>query len=85
MKLFVGSLPFDLTEDELKELFEQYGPVNSVRIVVDRDTKRSRGFGFVEMSNQDDGKKAMDELNGSNLNGRSIVVNAAHENERRRR
>lgn len=75
-KLYVGNLPFQTTEDELNELFAQVGPVESVRIITDRDTGRSRGFGFVEMGD-DDAEKAISQFNGSELNGRPLTVNEA--------
>lgn len=84
MKLFVGSLSYDCTEEELKELFEQYGSVVSARIIMDRETGRSRGFGFVEMSSNDEAETAMRQLDGNSVRGRTIVVNAAKENDRRR-
>lgn len=80
MKLFVGSLPYELTENELRELFEEFGNVLSARIIQDRDTGRSKGFGFVEMSEEQEGQSAMKELNGFKVNGRTIVVNRANEN-----
>ena len=74
-KLYVGNLSFETTETELKELFSQSGPVDTVRIITDRDTGRSKGFGFVEMA--DGGDKAIAEINGKDLNGRSLTVNEA--------
>jgi len=76
-KLFVGSLPWSVNDEELKETFEKHGTVVSAKVVTDRDTRRSRGFGFVEMENQDDARKAIRALNESELNGRNIVVNEA--------
>lgn len=76
-KLFVGSLPFDTTQDQLKELFEQYGAVESAVIIMDRDTNRSRGFGFVEFSDNDAAQKAISELNNQEYNGRKLTVNEA--------
>ncbi len=84
MKLFVGSLSYDCSEEELKELFEQFGTVNSARIIMDRETGRSRGFGFVEMGSSEEGEAAMAALDGTSVHGRTIVVNAAKENDRRR-
>lgn len=83
MKLFIGSLPYDLTEDELREAFAPFGEVRSVRIVVDRDTGRSKGFGFVEYTSDDAATKAVEEMNGSSLKGRSIVVDKARERQDR--
>jgi RNA recognition motif-containing protein len=76
-KLYVGSLPYTTTEDELRSLFEAYGPIDSVRIVVDKMTGRSKGFGFVEMTNAEDAKRAVEEMNGSQLGGRTLIVNDA--------
>ena len=76
-KLFVGSLPWSVNDEELKEKFEKHGTVVSAKIITDRDTRRSRGFGFVEMENQDDARKAIRALNDSELSGRNIVVNEA--------
>jgi len=76
-KLYVGNLPFQTSEDELKVFFEKYGPVASVKIIQDRDTGRSRGFGFVEMANSDSALSA----NNTSMNGRSITVTPARERE----
>ena len=84
MKLFIGSLSYDVTEEELRNFFEEHvGNVESARVVLDRDTGRSRGFGFVEFANDEDGKKAIQELNGVKIKGREIVVKQAIEKERR--
>jgi len=85
-KLFVGSISFDSTEDSLKQKFEEIGPVVSAKIIFDRFSGRSKGFGFVEMENEEDAAKAIQELNGSMLDGREIVVNEAKpEGERKPR
>ncbi len=76
-KLFVGSLPWSVNDEELKENFEKHGPVVSAKVIMDRDTNRSRGFGFVEMESSSDAKNAISALNDSELNGRNIVVNEA--------
>jgi RNA recognition motif-containing protein len=76
-KLFVGSLPWSVNDAKLKETFEQHGSVLSAKIIVDRDTQRSRGFGFVEMENSTDASKAIKALNDSEIDGRNIVVNEA--------
>jgi len=76
-KLFVGSLPWSVDDDVLRETFEGHGSVVSAKVVKDRDTGRSRGFGFVEMENSSDAEKAIKALNESELNGRNIVVNEA--------
>lgn len=75
-KMYVGNLSFQTTETELNDLFGQVGPVESVRIVTDRDTGRSRGFAFVEMSHED-ADKAIQRFNGSELRGRNLAVNEA--------
>jgi cold-inducible RNA-binding protein len=77
MKLYVGNLAFGMTEDELHELFAAYGTPDSVKIVTDRDTGRSKGFGFVEFSNDEEAKSAMSALNGKEIQGRSLTVNEA--------
>lgn len=77
MKLYVGNLAFSMTEDELSELFSAYGTPDSVKIVMDRDTGRSKGFGFVEFSNDEEAKAAMSGLNGKDIQGRSLTVNEA--------
>src|SRR2546425_8329604 len=74
-KLYVGNLSFETTETELKALFTQSGMVETVRIITDRDTGRSKGFGFVEM--QEGGDKAIAEMNGKDFNGRALTVNEA--------
>lgn len=76
-KLFVGSLPWSVNDQKLKETFEQHGTVISAKIITDRDTQRSRGFGFVEMENSTDASKAIKALNNSEIDGRNIVVNEA--------
>ena len=75
--LFVGSLPFSVTEDALGQLFTQYGQVQSVSIIKDKYTGSSRGFGFVEMSTDEEAQKAIEKLNNYNLEGRNIVVKEA--------
>jgi RNA recognition motif-containing protein len=77
MKLYVGNLSYNTNEDGLKELFSAYGTPDSVRILTDRDTGRSKGFGFVEYSNDEDAKAAMAALNGKDFQGRALVVNEA--------
>lgn len=79
MNIFVGSLPFKIEESELQEIFEEYGEVTSVKIITDRATGRSKGFGFVEMTNEEEAKKAIEELNNAEIEGRTIVVNKAEE------
>lgn len=82
-KLFVGGLPFSTTDDELKEVFAAHGTVASATVVRDRDTSRSKGFGFVEYENDDEGKKAESALNNSELGGRTISVQQARPKEER--
>ena len=81
MKLYVGNLPWSTGEAELEEMFSAIGAVSSANVITDRDTGRSRGFGFVEMSN-DDAKRAIEELNGTEVDGRTIRVNEAEEKRR---
>jgi RNA recognition motif-containing protein len=75
--IFVGNLSFNTSEDELRKLFEAYGRVDRVSILTDRETGRSRGFGFVEMTNPEEGDKAIAGLNGAQFGGRTINVNEA--------
>jgi cold-inducible RNA-binding protein len=75
--IFVGNLSFNTSEDELRQMFEPFGQVDRVSIMTDRDTGRSRGFGFVEMASNDDGEKAITALNGSQVGGRTLNVNEA--------
>ena len=76
-KLFVGSLPWSVNDEELKVTFEKHGTVVSAKVITDRDTRRSRGFGFVEMESSSDANDAIKALNNSELDGRNIVVNEA--------
>ena len=78
MKLYVGNLNYQCTEEELKALFEAFGEVDSAQIVLDRNSGRSKGFGFVEMPDQEQARAALDGLNGTEQDGRTIVVNEAH-------
>lgn len=80
-KLFVGSLPYSTVEETLKEMFEQFGAVSSVKIIRDRFSGDSKGFGFVEMESADSAEAAMKELDGSSLEGRNIVVKEARERD----
>ncbi len=84
MKLYVGKLPYRTNDQELNDLFAQYGEVVSARIIIDRETGRSKGFGFVEMSNDQDAQNAMNQLNNSMVGGRTIVVNEAQERQNTR-
>jgi cold-inducible RNA-binding protein len=85
LKLFVGGLPFSTTDDELKELFGAHGTVGYAKVITDRDTGRSKGFGFVEFENDDEGKAAEKAMNGSEIGGRTITVNEARPREERPR
>ena len=76
-KLYVGNLPFSATDDSLREMFGQAGQVESARIITDRDTGRSKGFGFVEMSTEQEASEAIRKFNGTELDGRSLTVNEA--------
>jgi RNA recognition motif-containing protein len=77
MKLYVGNLSYNTSETDLKDLFAAYGEVESTRIIMDRDTGRSKGFGFVEMTNRADGEKAIAQLNGKDVDSRQVKVNEA--------
>ena len=83
MKLYVGNLPFSCTEQELHEMFAEFGNVTSAALVMDRDTGRPRGFGFVEFANDDEARAAIEALNGQNLGGRDLTVNEARPREPR--
>jgi RNA recognition motif-containing protein len=84
-KLFVGSLSYNTTDASLEEFFANIGAVVSAKVIMDRDSGRSKGFGFVEMSSDDDAKKAIAELNNKELDGRAIIVNEARPQENRER
>ena len=83
MKLYVGNLSFQTSSEDLQQLFSQAGTVESASVVEDRDTGRSRGFGFVEMSNKEEGEAAIAQFNGKEVNGRSLTVNEARPREDR--
>jgi len=76
-KLYVGSIPFNATEESLRDLFKSIGEVESVKIITDADTGRSKGFGFVEMSSAEEAKKAIEQLNGTKFMERDLIVNEA--------
>ena len=78
-KLYVGNIPFQLEEQQLEDAFAAYGSVKSVKIITDRDTGRSKGFGFVEMETEDQAQECVSNLDGKELNGRNIRVNIARE------
>lgn len=82
-KLYVGNLSFTASEDHLSDLFQQYGAVNSARIILDRETSRSKGFAFVEMSEDADAQRAIHALNGSAFEGRNLTVSEARPMEPR--
>jgi cold-inducible RNA-binding protein len=83
MKLYVGNLSFQTTSEDLQQLFAQAGAVESATVVEDRDTGRSRGFGFVEMASKEEGEKAIEQFNGTDMNGRNLTVNEARPREDR--
>lgn len=83
--LFIGSLAYATTDDSLKAFFEQIGPVASARVITDRESGRSKGFGFVEFENEADNQKAVDQLDGKELDGRAISVGLARPREERPR
>ncbi len=84
MNIFVGNLAFSATDHALRQLFEQYGAVDKINIITDRDTGRSKGFGFVEMPESQAAKAAIQGLNGTELDGRALTVNEAKPREPRR-
>jgi len=79
VRIYVGKLPYQTTDQDLLDLFSQYGEVASANVIIDRETGRSKGFGFVDMSNDQDAQAAIGQLNNSTLAGRTIVVNEAQE------
>ena len=84
MKIYVGNLNFRSTEDEIRDLFGEYGQVDDVALITDRDTGRPRGFGFVEMPDDEAARKAIEEMNGKEIAGRALTVNEARPREPRR-
>lgn len=85
MNIYVGNLPYSFGDAELKQMFEEFGEVSSASVVKDKFTGRSRGFGFVEMSDNDSGNRAIEDSNGKNFGGRNLVVNEARPKEDRPR
>jgi len=81
--LYVGGLPYSVTDDKLQEIFAPHGTVESARVITDRMTGRSRGFGFVEMSSQSEAEEAIQKMNGTDLEGRSLTVNEAKPQQER--
>jgi|SRR2546423_1689373 RNA recognition motif-containing protein len=81
MRLYVGGLPYQTNENDLISLFEEVGPVASATVIMDRDTGRSKGFGFIDMESVEDGQRAISQLNGTTLGGRTITVNEARERQ----
>ena len=84
-RLYVGGLPYSVTDEELEQVFSAHGTVESARVITDKYTDSSRGFGFVEMSTVEEAEKAIEGLNGSELGGRSLTVNIARPREERSR
>ncbi len=84
MNIYVGNVPYAATEEDLEELFSEYGPVATATIIRDRYDGRSKGFGFVEMENQEDGERAIEALDGQEMMGRPLKVNPARPREQRR-
>lgn len=82
MNIYVGNLPWSAGDQELEDLFSQFGSVQRSRVILDRETGRSRGFGFVEMDD-DGGRKAIDQLNGQEMDGRALRINEAQERQAR--
>ncbi|HET9412010.1 MAG TPA: RNA-binding protein [Candidatus Saccharimonadales bacterium] len=85
VKLYVGNLPYSTNDDELRQLFAEFGQVESATIISDRDTGRSKGFGFVELDSPESAKAAIEAMNGKDMGGRAIVVNEARPREDRPR
>src|ERR1041384_6725650 len=83
MKIYIGGLPYQTNEEQLSQIFSPYGEVASVKVITDRETGRSKGFGFVEMNDNEAAKKAIEELNEAELGGRTITVNEARPMEQR--
>ena len=82
-KIYVGNLPFQTTENDLNDMFAEVGAVESVQIITDRDTGRSKGFGFVQMTDDEAAEKAIQKLNGKEINGRALTVNEARPMEKK--
>ena len=85
MNIYISNLSYDVNDSDLRELFEEYGEVSSAKVIMDRETGRSRGFGFVEMADDAEGQKAIDELNGAEYDRKTISVSVARPREERPR
>ncbi|OHD63690.1 MAG: RNA-binding protein [Spirochaetes bacterium RBG_13_51_14] len=85
MKIYIGNLSYGVTDSDLEKLFTEFGTVSESKIITDRDTGRSKGFGFVEMANQSEGEEAIKQLDGKEIDGRNIKVNVARPKEDRPR
>jgi len=83
MNIYVGNLSFRTDDEELREVFAEFGEVTSAKVIMDRETNRSRGFGFVEMANDNEGNAAIEALNGAEVSGRSLRVNEARPRDAR--
>jgi len=83
-KMYVGNIPYTATEEDLKELFSEYGEIESLKIMKDNFTERSKGFGFIEMANEEDAKKAIAALNGKDFKGKSLTVAEARPQQKQR-
>lgn len=83
MKLFVGNIPFSMTEEELRAVFEECGSIVSCKLIVDFETGRSRGFGFIEYSSREEAQKAIDEIHDQEVKGKKLVVNEARSKEKK--
>lgn len=84
-KLYVGSLPYTVTEDQIREIFSEFGSLESIRIITDKFTGQSRGFAFVEMATEEEAQKAIEGVNGREMDGRTLVVNEARPEQQRER
>jgi len=83
MKIYIGNMSYETTEDQIRQAFESYGEVTSVNVITDRETGRPKGFGFVEMASDEAGQAAIDALNSTDMNGRTVNVNVARPREDR--
>lgn len=85
MKLYIGNIPYATSEEELKELFSEFSSIISCKIIMDFDSGRSKGFGFIEFESDDEANQAIEKFNGYDLNGKKLVVNEARPQEKKRR